>query len=136
MFKNLRLYREVFFILILPAMAACERPVQISMADDNNPPTFKLSAGAPTEVYVREGANVIWKIENDGANLFNWRRVTYGKVPSNFAQSIPANGAAPAALVEGKEYWFVAMSYPGGPTAVLFEIKNGKAVVIRIAQTI
>lgn len=77
---------------------------------------------------------VVWPKGNSEGTLSNLPPITYGKVPDGFTQEIPAGGAAPPALVEGKVYEAGGpeVSMPNG--VIRFTIRNGKAVEVPMPE--
>jgi hypothetical protein len=128
-------------ICLVGFLAGCERPLKVSL-DGKNPPTFRFDgSGELSWVYIYQ-VTPEGKIPLKSKDSELWiivpkqvitasasPPITYGVVPSDFAQHVPANGNPPA-LEEGKVYGFGAdtRGQPGG--AVWFTIRDGKSVQV------
>jgi hypothetical protein len=128
-------------LLFSVATAACERDTTLRI-DGNNPPNFKMSGSGRLGFLrihgpkVREGegetAFIVWEIQPKagflaGERVETLRSITYGKVPSGYAQVYPETGEAPP-LLEGVKYEAWAETTGANGARKYFTIRNGKAI--------
>lgn len=143
-------------ILILTALmfagfssSACPPPAgHVTLIGDGTPPTFEFKADLnleyihvigpyslehhgflmPNGKYTDDG-NEIWSIsppQHRFIPITSGLRVTYGQLPSGWAQAIP-KGGAPVPLVEGSPYYLSAELNEGRRLNMCVLIKDGKA---------
>lgn len=135
--------------LVLLTFLACEVDMSIEI-DGKNPPSFSLSgSGGLISFGVTEVPpdNQTQRIQRKSdANLPLWsilpamtdnsiKRlpvITYGKVPPGFTQQFPADGSAPAPLVEGRIYEAGGGAHGANGGLIWFKVQGDKTVQIPI----
>ena len=126
-------------ICLVGLLVACERPLKVTL-DGKNPPTFRFDGSGELSWVVIYQVTPDGKVPPKGSAF--WKLVpkrvivasasppiTYGVVPSDFAQQVPANGNPPP-LEEGKVYGFGAVTRNAPGNDVWFTIRNGKSVTV------
>ena len=120
--------------------------------DDKVPPTFSLSGPwwasefKVLQVLLPPGDTErghdftkdrqVWRIslvENRGARVKNWPKVSYGIVPNGLKQDFPQTGR-PEQLMEGKLYIAMAVDIIGNGGSCYFVIRNGKPSSVPITE--
>src|SRR5215470_9847202 len=110
-------FAAVAIICWLLALVACERPIRIGL-DGKNPPTFTfrgtgqlvtISMYEVTDGKIPPIGSESWQIEPLGLlQTPDCPPITYGVLPSGFAQLRPARGTSIPPLREGHTYGFGA----------------------------
>jgi hypothetical protein len=126
-------------VILLATLSACERDMTISVRNESNVPSFKLSGSGrlvfftvfevPRDRPPSINDPKLWEIRPNGENRISaLPEITYGVVPPGFHQTIPTTGSPPP-LVEGRLY------QAGGPAAeanggsIRFTFSEGKVLV-------
>jgi hypothetical protein len=138
-------------LLLLFQQAACERPTKAKL-EGGNPPVFSVSAGTGELWFASIGEyrsdkslkpsqrlHELWRIEpamdslGERKGKYTWEigTITYGLVPEGYAQRVPSQGIPPA-LVPGKSYTYLFKTDNGMPAVGQFEIRDNKAVPIKL----
>ena len=107
----------------------CERRTQVTLRGGERP-TFELSGNGTLERLQVDGpAGPEWVIvpENLGDSVGRFEGITYGEVPPDYQQTIPARGTAQP-LVEGKNYSLTVYTTNAPGARMEFIIRDGQAV--------
>lgn len=126
-------------LVLLAGLVACERDMTISVTNESNPPSFKLSGSGrliffsvfevPRDRPPSIDDPKMWEIRPTDENLISkLPEITYGVVPPGFHQTIPKAGTPPQ-LSEGKLYQVGGPAFDANGGSIRFVIKNGKVVV-------
>lgn len=140
--RGLFICRTVFVtigVVFFSGLVACERDMTISVRNEANPPSFKLSGSGRLlfftvfEVQRDRRPSIddakLWEIRPTNQDLISTLpEITYGVVPPGFDQTIPQGGPPPP-LVEGKLYQAGGPALEASGGSIRFIIKDGKAVV-------
>jgi len=130
----------VITISLIVCLAACERPITITL-DGKNPPSFIFSGHGElrwisvyeltTEGRVPPEGSAVWKIQPLGPlNTRDWPQITYGVVPRGFSQVKPDRGAPPS-LQEGHTYGIGAVTRNVLGANIWFAVRNGQSIRVR-----
>ena len=134
--------RAACITMLFVMMIACEIDTTVQL-DGNNPPTFKVSgSGGINFLRVVDLTDcnksfldcpVVWQIDPSGGQIriADLPSIRYGEVPAGFRQSVPADGASPPALIEGKTYDVFTPTYNANGGGLRFVIKGGSSIEYR-----
>jgi hypothetical protein len=139
---KLRTNRTLPFIavvLVLIMFAGCERDLSVNV-EGANPPVFKLGGSGrliffyvlevPADHSLSADSPKLWEIRPTVNNkISELPSITYGVVPSGFAQTVPSSGTPPA-LSEKKTYAAGGPAFEANGGSIWFVIENGKPVVV------
>jgi hypothetical protein len=117
--------------LVVLIFSGCSRPSLKVGAKE--PATFYLSGSNTVQFFqVANKAGRVWLLypKNNGLSLNALSTIRYGEVPASCWQSIPDNATAPQALLEGEEYYAVAVIFDDDAVRKRFMVKNGKIVLL------
>lgn len=132
-----------FFLMIVLAIASgCEVDTRVAIADDHNPPQFKLSGNGtlitlfvygpePSLTGFKKSVGEIkpvWKFVADlpGVNIQDLPPIKYGETPVGFVQVEPKQGTPPP-IKEGQYYMLVPVSGNANWHAICFIVSAEKA---------
>ncbi|HXQ33356.1 MAG TPA: hypothetical protein VN843_04985 [Anaerolineales bacterium] len=138
-FRGRRTLVAASFVFVA-SLAACERDMTVSVINQSNPPSFKLSGSGRLiffsvfEVPRDRPSSIddpkMWEIRPVDENLISkLANITYGIVPPGFQQTIPETGTPPL-LVEGKLYEAGGPAFDANGGSIRFTIKDSKIVIV------
>lgn len=116
-------------VLVALILSGCSRP-GLSV-DEKEPATFHLTGNNQVELFqVGNSAGRVWLLypKKKRLSLNELATITYGEVPATCWQEIPTNASAPPSLLEGEEYYAVAVIFDDPPVRARFTVKGGKIV--------
>ncbi len=129
-------------LVIIVGLTSCEDVVRIALVDDA--PTFEFSGSGYVDLFFviesepnqepkpfGDKSRVLWEIFPDSTKTGTLPvpRITYGKVPAGFHQTIPENGPPPP-LKEGTTYQAGAPPFAHRYGFIHFKLKDGKAIAV------
>ena len=127
-------------VVCVASLVACERDMTITVVNQSNPPSFKLSGSGRLIFFCvfevpRDRPSSIddpkmWEIRPVDENLISeLPNITYGVVPPGFQQTVPEKGTPPL-LVEGTLYGAGGPAFNANGGSIRFTIKDGKIVIV------
>lgn len=134
--------RLVVVSYLIGGLTACERPLKVTL-DGRTPPTFRFDGSGELlqvgiyqvtpEGKVPPRGSEFWVIfPRKLVKALKAPSITYGVVPDEFYQKVPASGSPPP-LQEGKIYGFGADTRGAPGNDIWFTIRDGKS--IRVPKT-
>lgn len=141
-----RHFIKLLIILHLAAIAACEVPTTVSIANPAIPPTFKLSGNGYLFHFIVVGpysseqelrrfndkVQVVWQMSPDehaDDRVYSLPQITYGQVPSGFKQDEPVAGSPPV-LEPGKFYSIGSPSLNADFSLFCFKVEPAAVVEV------